>query len=213
MPDLFKPPVPDASRPIVRWNQLYGSSAALALAEAAAADARPWVVVEPDSRSLERRRAELQFFAPAGLRLLSLPDWEVLPYDQFSPHADIVSERLLTLAELPTWRRGILLVTADTLLQRLPPRAYVAGRSFTLAVGDTLALDAFRARLVEAGYASVSQVGGPGEFALHGAPHRRILPGKIGRPLQRRDDGAGLHVETLRRVVGIHSPTTQMAHE
>ncbi|MCP5328763.1 MAG: transcription-repair coupling factor [Sinobacteraceae bacterium] len=169
MPDLFKPPIPDARRPLVRWHQLYGSSAALALAEAAAADTRPWLVVEPDSRSLERRRAELEFFAPPGLRLLSLPDWEVLPYDLFSPHPDIVSERLLTLAELPDWRRGILLVTADTLLQRLPPRHYVAGRSFTLAVGDTLALDAFRGRLIEAGYASVSQVDGPGEFALRGS--------------------------------------------
>ena len=206
MPDLFKPPVPDASRPIVRWNQLYGSSAALALAEAAAADARPWVVVEPDSRSLERRRAELQFFAPAGLRLLSLPDWEVLPYDQFSPHADIVSERLLTLAELPTWRRGILLVTADTLLQRLPPRAYVAGRSFTLAVGDTLALDAFRARLVEAGYASVSQVGGPGEFALRGSL-LDVFPMGTDTPL--RIDLFDDQIEAIRRF----DPQTQRSRD
>ncbi|MFO1427167.1 MAG: hypothetical protein U1F11_09355 [Steroidobacteraceae bacterium] len=58
-----------------------------------------------------------------------LPDWEVLPYDVFSPHAEIVSDRLLTLAELPQLLRrgGVLLVTADTLMQRLPPRAYVAG--------------------------------------------------------------------------------------
>jgi transcription-repair coupling factor (superfamily II helicase) len=206
MPELFKPPVPDAHRPLVRWNQLYGSSAALALAEAAAADTRPWVVVEPDSRSLERRRAELAFFAPPGLRLLSLPDWEVLPYDVFSPHPDIVSERLATLAELPHWRRGVLLVTADTLLQRLPPRSYVAGRSFTLAVGDTLALEAFRGRLVEAGYASVSQVAGPGEFALRGSL-LDVFPMGTDSPL--RIDLFDDQIEAIRRF----DPQTQRSRD
>ena len=169
MPELLKPTVPSPQNPHVHWRQLYGSATALALGEAAGADDRLWMIIEPDSRSLERRRAELEFFCAGRLRLLTLPDWEVLPYDVFSPHADIVSERLLTLAELPTLHRGILLVTVDTLLQRLAPTTFVAGRSFTLAVGDTLALEAFRGRLVEAGYASVSQVAGPGEFALRGS--------------------------------------------
>ena len=168
MPEILRPNRPAPDRPRLRWEALHGSAVALALAESAATDRRLWVVVEPDSRSLERRRAELRFFAPA-LPVLTLPDWEVLPYDVFSPHADIISERLLTLAELPGARRGLLLVTLDTLLQRLPPVAYVAGRSFTLRVGDTLALESFRARLVEAGYASVSQVAAPGEFALRGS--------------------------------------------
>ena len=151
MPEILRPRPPSTDRPQVRWQALQGSAVALALAESASADRRLWVVVEPDSRSLERRRAELRFFAPSSLRVLTLPDWEVLPYDVFSPHADIVSERLLTLAELPGAKRGVLLVTLDTLLQRLPPVAYVAGRSFTLRVGDTLALESFRTRLVEAG--------------------------------------------------------------
>ena len=61
----------------------------------------------------------------AALRVLQLPDWEVLPYDQFSPLPDLVSERLRTLARLPALQRGILLVTAETLLQRLPPAGYM----------------------------------------------------------------------------------------
>lgn len=169
MSRLLRPLTPDAGRPEVHWSGLHGSATALALAEAAAADERPWIIIEPDSRSLERRRAELGFFAPPSLRVLTLPDWEVLPYDVFSPHADITSERLLALAELPTLGRGILLVSIDTLLQRLAPRQYVASRSFSLAVGQTLALDAFKLRLAEAGYSSVSQVAGPGEFALRGS--------------------------------------------
>jgi transcription-repair coupling factor (superfamily II helicase) len=153
----------------VRWTGLHGSAAALALAEAARQDDRPWLVIEPDSRSLERRRAELGFFVREGLPVLTLPDWEVLPWDLFSPLPDIVSERLRTLAELPGLRRGLVLVTLDTLLQRLAPSGWVAARSFDLAVGDTLALEAFRMRLIEAGYASVTQVGAPGEFAVSGS--------------------------------------------
>ncbi len=168
-PALFQPLLPDARRPLVHWTGLHGSAAALALAEAARQDDRPWLVIEPDSRSLERRRAELGFFAREGLPVLTLPDWEVLPWDLFSPLPDIVSERLRTLAELPGLRRGLVLVTLDTLLQRLAPSGWVAARSFDLAVGDTLALEAFRMRLIEAGYASVAQVGAPGEFAVRGS--------------------------------------------
>ena len=166
---LLKSRTPDASRPEVHWSGLHASATALAIAEAAAREDRPWIIVEADSRSAERRRAELGFFAPASLPLLSLPDWEVLPYDVFSPHPDITSERLLALAELPHARRGVLIVSVDTLLQRLPPKPYVAGRSFSLSVGDTLALDAFKLRLTEAGYCSVSQVTDPGDFALRGS--------------------------------------------
>ena len=169
MSTLLRPLIPGSGRPEVHWTGLHGSATALALAEAAAADERPWIVIEPDSRSLERHRAELGFFASRNLRVLTLPDWEVLPYDVFSPHADITSERLLALAELPMMRGGLLLVSLDTLLQRLAPRQYVASRSFSLAVGETLALEAFRLRLSEAGYSSVSQVAGPGEYALRGS--------------------------------------------
>ena len=169
MSRLLRPLIPSSGRPQVHWTGLHSSATALALAEAAAADNRPWLVIEPDSRSLERRRAELGFFASKDLQVLNLPDGEVLPYDVFSPHPDITSERLLALAELPTLRRGLLLVTVDTLLQRLAPRQYVASRSFSLAVGERLALDAFRLRLTEAGYTSVSQVAGPGEYAMRGS--------------------------------------------
>ncbi len=166
---LLKSRTPDTSRPEVHWSGLHASATALAIAEAATREERLWVIIEADSRSAERRRAELGFFAPTGLPLLSLPDWEVLPYDVFSPHPDITSERLLALAELPQAHRGVLIVSVDTLLQRLPPKPYVAGRSFSLSVGDTLALDAFKLRLTEAGYCSVSQVTDPGDFALRGS--------------------------------------------
>ena len=166
---LLKPPVPTSRQRHLRWHQLYGSAAALALAEATRSDQRLYVVVTDDARALERLSAELQFFAGERLPLLTLPDWEVLPYDLFSPHPDITSQRLRTLFELPRLQHGCLIVSADVLMQRMPPRNYVQGRAFELTVGERLALDPFRQRLVEAGYVSVSQVASPGEYAVRGS--------------------------------------------
>ncbi len=153
----------------LRWAQLYGAASRLALAEAIAADDRPWLIVASGARELEPLRAELEFFLDGAAPLVALPDWEVLPYDVFSPHAEIISDRLAALASLPRLERGAVLVTTDTLLQRLPPRGYVDGRSFQLAVGDRLPLDPLRQRLIESGYAAVAQVGSPGEFAMRGS--------------------------------------------
>ena len=101
MISLLHPSLPSAAQPRLRWHQLYGSAAALALAEAMHADRRLYVVIVDAARELDRLSAELHFFAGASLPLLRLPDWEVLPYDLFSPHPDIISERLRTLFELP----------------------------------------------------------------------------------------------------------------
>ena len=196
MSKLLEPPVPTASTPRLRWHQLHGSAAALALAEAASSDPRLYVVVVSSARELERLTAELRFFGGDSLPLLSFPDWEVLPYDIFSPHPDIVSERLRTLYELPRARGGCLVITADTLLQRLAPRAYVEGRAFELAVGQTLALESFRERLIEAGYASVSQVTAPGEFAVRGSL-LDVFPMGVEAPL--RIDLFGEEIEAIRR--------------
>ncbi|HET9865018.1 MAG TPA: transcription-repair coupling factor [Steroidobacteraceae bacterium] len=172
MPSLLKPPVPPAGAR-QRWHQLYGSARSLAIAEAVESDERPWLVIARDARELDQLRAELGFFLGLGRdstrAIHVLPDWEVLPYDVFSPHPDIISERLAALAELPRLRSGVLLAAADTLGQRLAPRGYVEGRTFNLAVGDRLPLEPLRARLVESGYAAVHQVTAPGEFALRGS--------------------------------------------
>ncbi|HEY0768568.1 MAG TPA: transcription-repair coupling factor [Steroidobacteraceae bacterium] len=169
MASLLNPPLPAGVHRRLRWHQLYGSAAALALAEATRADRRLYVVIVDAARELERLTAELRFFAADALPLLRLPDWEVLPYDLFSPHPDIISERLRTLFELPHLRHGCLIVSADTLMQRLAPRSYVQGRAFELRTGQALAIEPFRQRLTEAGYANVSQVVSPGEFALRGS--------------------------------------------
>ena len=168
MPTLLHPPIP-ALRSRQRWHQLYGSARSLALAEAVESDTRPYLVIARDARELDQLRSELGFFLGGSRAIHVLPDWEVLPYDLFSPHPDIISERLAALAELPRLKSAVLLAAADTLGQRIAPRGYVDGRTFNLTVGDRLPLDPLRARLVESGYASVSQVSAPGEFALRGS--------------------------------------------
>ena len=132
MTSLLRPPLPTSSQALWRWRGVHGSARALALAEAVSADTRPWVFIAADTRELDRLAAELRFFGGSALEVLALPDWEVLPYDVFSPHPDIVSERLRTLSRLPALERGILLLSADSLLTRLPPVSYVQARSFEL---------------------------------------------------------------------------------
>jgi transcription-repair coupling factor (superfamily II helicase) len=195
MADLINPERP-GSAGLVRWHALHAGARALALAEAAAADSRPWVVVCPDTRSLERLAGQLRFHGGDALEILTLPDWEILPYDQFSPHADIVSERLRTLARLGDLRRGILLLGVEALLGRLPPTSYVNARSFDLKRGAPLAIEPLRRRLVEAGYAAVSQVRGPGEFALRGSLFD-VWPMGVDQPV--RVDLLDEQVDSLRR--------------
>src|SRR2546429_7506033 len=117
MPSLLNPPLPAGSHRRLRWHQLYGSAAALALAEATRADRRLYVVIVDAARELERLTAGLRFFAGEELALLRLPDWEVLPYGVFSPHSDIISERLKALFELAQLRHVRPLVSGDTLIE------------------------------------------------------------------------------------------------
>jgi transcription-repair coupling factor (superfamily II helicase) len=163
------PASPDQSPAPRHWPLLQGSARALTLATAAQRDRRLWVVVADSARELDQLRRELSFFAGDNLPVVQLPDWEVLPYDQFSPLPDLVSERVATLAKLPTMDSGLLLVAAETLLQRLPPLDYIAGRSFQLKVGEKFSMARVSEQLARAGYSLVAQVGAPGEFALRGS--------------------------------------------
>jgi transcription-repair coupling factor (superfamily II helicase) len=151
------------------WGQLYGAAPALAIAAAAAKAAGPLIVITANSRDAEQMRDEIAFFGGAGLAARVFPDLETLPYDSFSAHPDITSARLATLAELPRARNGVWLVAVDTLLQRLAPRSYIEAHSLKVHVGETLDLDALRARLTLAGYAAVTQVVAHGEFAVRGS--------------------------------------------
>jgi transcription-repair coupling factor (superfamily II helicase) len=152
-----------------RWSGLPGPAVALALAEAAATIQRPLMALCVNEGAAYELEAQLRFFADEALPLVHLPDTEVLPYDAFSPHQELVSDRLAALARLPDMRSGIVITTAETLLTRFPPRQWLEARRFELAVGDRLDPMAFREKLSNAGYQSVSEVQTQGEFAVRGA--------------------------------------------
>jgi len=146
--------------------QKSGSADALALARAAA-DGPPILVLAASAQDAERLREEIAWFDPT-LAVHRLPDWEILPYDQFSPHPDLVSERLSTLWQFSNGDFRVGIVPVTTALQRLPPRSYVAGRTFNLKAKARLDLEALRAQMVLAGYHHVQQVMSPGEFCVRG---------------------------------------------
>ncbi len=161
----LNPPTPSGHE---HWVGLHASARGLALARAAEGG-RLLVVITQDVRSRERLEDELAFYRdPGGPPILTFPDWECLPYDRFSPHPDIVSERLATLAALPHLAGGLVLTAAATLMHYLPPPSHLLGHSFLLRVGDRLDIDRFRERLVQAAYTAVGQVMEAGEFAIRG---------------------------------------------
>jgi transcription-repair coupling factor (superfamily II helicase) len=166
---VLNPPLSLLTTPRQRWGQLHGAAAALAIAQLAERSARPLLVIAAGAREAERLQGEIEFFSPGDLQVRLFPDWETLPYDLFAPHPDIVSQRLTTLHGLPELSRGVVLVALGTLLQRLPPRQWIDAHVLDLARGEKLDLEAFRERLVAAGYAHVSQVTAHGEFAVRGS--------------------------------------------
>ncbi len=146
--------------------RLPGAADALALTQLASKD-RPLTVVTASPLDAQRLTEEILWFAPR-LRVHLLPDWETLPYDSFSPHQDLISERLATLYAVSRGECDILLTAAATALTRLPPRAFLAAHTFFLKQGERLDVDKLRAQLALAGYQHVTQVAAPGEFCIRG---------------------------------------------
>lgn len=150
------------------WGNLPGAALSLAVAEAASAAKRFTLLLTADSQSAERLQEELAFFAP-DLPVLHFPDWETLPYDVFSPHQDIISQRIATLYRLPEIKHGVLVVPIATALHRLAPTRFLLGSGLLLDVGQKLDVEEMRARLEAAGYRCVDTVYEHGEFAVRGA--------------------------------------------
>ena len=128
---------------------------------------KPLVIITASAFDAQRLVEELPFFAP-DLVVSMLPDWETLPYDHFSPHPDLISERLATLYQISQNHCDVIIVPAGTALLRLPSQAYLAANTFMLKKGQRLDLDALRKQCAEAGYHHVSQVMSPGEFSVRG---------------------------------------------
>lgn len=203
---VLNPPLPQKPNDKIAWGGLHGCAVAMTIAKAAAKANSPFIVITPDTQSANRLERELKIFLAAELEVWHFPDWETLPYDNFSPHEDIISDRLLVLSKLPHLRKGLLVVPVTTLLYRITPKTYIGSQHFSLKIGDTFDWETIKRQLVESGYQCVSEVMTHGEFATRGSIVD-IFP--MGREKPVRIDLFDNEIDSLR----LFDPETQRSDE
>ncbi|MEN5250257.1 transcription-repair coupling factor [Alcaligenes aquatilis] len=174
-----------ALRPGQRYSQPMppGSGDACLIADLARQHKEPILVLCADPLTAQRLAEEILLFGPA-LRVRQLPDWETLPYDSFSPHQDLISERLRTLHALTMHEVDVLTVPVTTALYRLAPPSFLAAYTFSFRQGDELDEAQLRAQLMLANYTHMTQVSAPGEFSIRGGlidlfPMGSVLPYRL----------------------------------
>ena len=140
MNSVFNPTLPIDKSAVLYWDGTPGCSKSVAICHAANLAEVPILLLCETNENVDQSIRELSYFSRAfeNLPVFSLPDWETLPYDNFSPHQDITSERLNSLFHLPKLRRGILVLSISSLMHRLPPREYIDSISLDLCVGQLL---------------------------------------------------------------------------
>jgi len=189
--------------PRPRFTQLHGSSDALALAQYAGQHA-PLAVISASALEAQRLVEEIPFFSP-DLRVHLLPDWETLPYDHFSPHQDLISERLATLHHIRSQSCDVIVVPITTALYPLPPVEYLAAYTFFLKRGEKLDTGKLREQMTLAGYTHVQQVLMPGEYCVRGSlidlfPMGSVVPYRIDLFDDEIDTIATFDVDTQRTI-------------
>jgi transcription-repair coupling factor (superfamily II helicase) len=164
-PEEFKPFAPGLKS---YWGSLFGSSEALALIEFAESKNQVVLYIAKDISHYDEVKKALKFFN-TSLNILDFSSWEVLAFDHFSPHPDIVSSRLETLSKLPSLKSGIVITTLETLSQRLCPKNYIEIYSLHLKTNQNLEIESFSENLIKIGYRRVTTVMEQGEFCIKGA--------------------------------------------
>ena len=168
VPSPLSPSLPSKAGDRRFWGELNNSNQALAIASAAQQHSGLTLVITKDTLSAQRLEEEIGFFAEE-LPVLHLPDWEILPYDTFSPHQDIISQRLFTFSQLPLITHGLLIVPISTLLHKTAPKDFLQANSLVIDMGQKLNAETLRSQLESAGYSCVDNVYEHGEFALRGS--------------------------------------------
>ncbi len=161
--------IPESPGQRRHWGNLSGAAPGLAIADALKKTQGFALVVVENTQEAERVTEELKFFLDDRTPVMLFPDWETLIYDSFSPHQDIISDRLRILNELPGKKSGVLVVPVATLMQKLPPREFTLGSSFSLDQGQQFNIEEMRKRLTNAAYRCVDTVFEHGEFAVRGS--------------------------------------------
>lgn len=187
------------------WCHLKGLAKGYYLAEQLRVGNRFSVVITQSMSEAAQLEMALRFFAPET-PVIHFPDWETLPYDHFSPHQDIISERIETLFTLGQSPKGVLFVPINTVIAKIPPASFINQYHFRIKIGDTLDSDAFKERLSKTNYQRVNTVYEHGEFAIRGGIID-VFPMGVNSPLRIElfDD----EIETIKRF----DPETQRTIE
>ena len=199
-----------------RWLNLSQGSLPLALARYLP-HKRLKVVLTQDAEQALRLQTAWRFFRPHDTAVF-LPDWETLPYERFSPHQDLVSERLSALWQIKSGAADVLFVPVATAMQKLPPVPFLAGRTFWLKTGQTLDIGRLKTDLVDAGYNHVSHVVAAGEFAVRGGivdlfPMGSEMPYRIDLFDDEIDSIKTFDTETQRTIFPVSEIRLLPAHE
>ena len=157
----------------------------------------PLLVLTENEQQKQKLLLELPFFCRKDYPILEFSDWETLPYDRFSPHQDLVSQRLKLLHDLPEQKTGLIISSVHSLMNPLPPPEFLQQQVLLLQLGQTLDLTTKKSSLIEAGYHLVEQVLAPGEFATRGSIID-IFPMGAGSPF--RIDLFGNQIDSIRSI-------------
>ncbi|ENG7538250.1 transcription-repair coupling factor, partial [Providencia stuartii] len=216
MSSKFRYELPTRGGDVRHLGCLIGAAGALECAEMIERHQGPVVIITRDMQNTLRLRDEIQQFTQLPIETLS--DWETLPYDNFSPHQEIISHRLSTLYRLPTMQKGVLILPVNTLMQKVCPSEFLASHALVMAKGDKLSRDNLRDELDKAGYRHVEQVLEHGEYATRGAlldlyPMGSALPYRIDFFDDEIDSLRTFDVDSQRTLEEVESINLLPAHE
>ena len=133
----------------------------------------PILHIARDANRLVTLEDALAFFAP-DVTVLTFPAWDGVPYDRVAPNADTIARRIATLSELTHRETAgnksslIVLTTVNAVVQRVPPRAFIAASSMRLAAGNAVSMQELVERLEVSGYGRAGTVTDPGQYAVRG---------------------------------------------
>lgn len=220
------PPIPREHDNLVTWDGLSGAAISLSIANLSESLGKPLIIITPDVQTAEKCFTELKFFLNNSKKgtegmpdtVYFFPDRETLPYDHFSPHEDLTSERLHILSQMPYLKKGIVIAAISTLMHRLPPLSFLSAHRFNWKIKDILNLSKIQKELTEAGYRHVEQVIQHGEFAVRGAiidifPMGSDIPFRIELFDNEIDSIRSFDIDTQKSIEKIESIQLLPAHE
>lgn len=127
------------------------------------------LIICASQKQAEQLYLDLNFFWGKDHKIELFPDWEILPYDDFSPHQDLISKRLTILYELSLKPAKVIIASLNALIYKICPPDFLKQQLFKLEVHQVLPLQKFKKLLSEAQYQLVNEVMVHGDYALRGS--------------------------------------------